>query len=590
MIVSMKKVTLPMLAKEREEILKKLRQIGVLHIKNIREPVSEDIRSLEGLLANVERALELTADKPGRIKKIKTDNVPSIVDEILSLDDRRGKLSPELAEQEEIFSWFDQWGGVSRDSVEQLRSAGLYVRFYITSKGSLKQLPQDKAVQIIREEKGTVYLAFFTDSKDDTLDLKEEPMPEVEYAILTEQMKAIREELSGIDKRIGELARYRDALATWKADLGKRIEFQRVKHGMGDEERFLYLQGFCPVETVEAFRKTAEDEGWAYVIQDPDQPEETPTLIRNPKWLRIIDPLFNFMGTLPGYDEFDISIWFLLFFSLFFAMLIGDAGYGLVFLGLTIFASRKNKNIPKEPLMLVYVLSGATIVWGIITGTWFGYGKIAQLPILNLAVIDQIDSFAEGSQNSMMYLCFVIGLVHLSIAHSLRALRIINSPKALAEVGWIGILLALFFLAGSLVIGKPFSPIAWFCIIGGTSLVLLFSNFQKNIIKGVLVSLGDLPLSAISSFSDIVSYLRLFAVGYASVTVASSFNSMAADAGFGSILTGFVAAFILFFGHTLNIMLGLMSVIVHGIRLNMLEFSGHLNMQWAGKKYHPFQE
>ncbi|NQT06695.1 MAG: hypothetical protein HQ575_04045, partial [Candidatus Omnitrophica bacterium] len=103
-------------------------------------------------------------------------------------------------------------------------------------------------------------------------------------------------------------------------------------------------------------------------------------------------------------------------------------------------------------------------------------------------------------------------------------------------------------------------------------------------------TLGNLPLSIISAFSDVVSYLRLFAVGYASVIVANSFNNMAMEAGFGSIASGLGAAFILFFGHALNIALGIIAVVVHGIRLNMLEFSGHLGMQWSGREYKPFKE
>ena len=122
----------------------------------------------------------------------------------------------------------------------------------------------------------------------------------------------------------------------------------------------------------------------------------------------------------------------------------------------------------------------------------------------------------------------------------------------------------------------------------GVALVLLFQNFQRNVVKGVLATLADLPLSLISAFSDIVSYLRLFAVGYASVVVASSFNGMAGPM-LGSPLTGLFGAVILFLGHGLNIILGMMAVIVHGIRLNMLEFSGHLGMQWSGKPYKPFK-
>ena len=108
--------------------------------------------------------------------------------------------------------------------------------------------------------------------------------------------------------------------------------------------------------------------------------------------------------------------------------------------------------------------------------------------------------------------------------------------------------------------------------------------------KGFLTTLGDLPLTMISSFSDVVSYLRLFAVGYASVTVAASFNGMAVGDGITGIVAGLAAAITLFLGHTLNIVLCLMGVIVHGVRLNMLEFSGHMNMQWSGQEYLPFKE
>jgi V/A-type H+-transporting ATPase subunit I len=124
----------------------------------------------------------------------------------------------------------------------------------------------------------------------------------------------------------------------------------------------------------------------------------------------------------------------------------------------------------------------------------------------------------------------------------------------------------------------------------GIVLVLLFSHPQKKFLKGITVTLADLPLRVINSFSDIISYLRLFAVGYATLAVASSFNHMALRIGFNNILGGFICALILFLGHGLNILLGLMAVIVHGIRLNMLEFSSHLGMQWSGIEYKPFRE
>ncbi|MBF0253444.1 MAG: hypothetical protein HQL29_06490 [Candidatus Omnitrophica bacterium] len=180
--------------------------------------------------------------------------------------------------------------------------------------------------------------------------------------------------------------------------------------------------------------------------------------------------------------------------------------------------------------------------------------------------------------------------MHLTIAHATKAIREINSPKVIAQFGWIAIVWGMFFSANTLVLAKPFPWFSGYLLLGGILAVLLFANFQKNFIKGILETLVDLPLSIISAFSDIVSYLRLFAVGYASVVVAQSFNSMAVGDGVNTILGGIIAALILFIGHTLNIILALMAVVVHGIRLNMLEFSGHLGMQWSGKEYKPFKE
>jgi V/A-type H+/Na+-transporting ATPase subunit I len=121
-------------------------------------------------------------------------------------------------------------------------------------------------------------------------------------------------------------------------------------------------------------------------------------------------------------------------------------------------------------------------------------------------------------------------------------------------------------------------------------LLLVFSEPQKNILKAIVSSLTNIPLKIVGSFADIVSYLRLFAVGCATVVLASTFNDIVMGIGFNSIISGMIAAIILFLGHTLNIILGFMAVIVHGIRLNMLEFSGQMGMGWSGKEYSPFKE
>ena len=169
--------------------------------------------------------------------------------------------------------------------------------------------------------------------------------------------------------------------------------------------------------------------------------------------------------------------------------------------------------------------------------------------------------------------------------------QFINSIKALSEVGWICLVWGLFFITEQLVLGNPAPGWYTWLFIVGAALVIFFSKESNNLLKSIGASIANLPLSLISGFSDIVSYVRLFAVGMATAAVAASFNNMALGDGVSGmgILDLVMAAIALLLGHTLNIALALMAVMVHGIRLNMLEFAGHLGVQFSGEAYKPFK-
>ncbi len=590
MIVKMKKVTLIVSDKYRDSALKKLRKLGVLHVQNINAPVSEDIQTLETKLENVNKALQIIGESDEQ--KIITDmeHIESQVNQIFSIKQDEENLQRELDEQVEIHSWFKKWGAISLESMQKLKRAGVFIRFYVADKSVLKNLPEDKIIHIAKEEQNRVYLALFSESADEKLDLKEDPIPTIELVELERKISQLSDEINIINDSIKAFSDIRDGMLKYKTDLESQLELNRVKYGMGDEGELAYLQGFCPVDTVPGVKKLAAEDGWGYLIQAPDAPNEVPTLIKNPKWIRIIEPLFNFMGTLPGYNEQDVSFDFLVFFTIFFAMIVGDAGYGFIFLISTLIFARKKKDAPREFFNLMYLMSSTTIIWGLITGTWFGSESISQLPFLKFFVVDKIYSFNPDSSAFIMQLSFIIGVVQLSIGHLMTAFKKINSMTALAEIGWVLVLWAVYFIANNIVLGKEMASATMPLFISGVALILLFANFQKNIIKGVLLTLGNLPLDIISSFSDIVSYIRLFAVGLATVIVASNFNQMAIGSGIDSILSGIIAAIILLLGHSINLALCGMSILVHGVRLNMLEFSGHVGVQWTGKPYEPFKE
>ena len=595
MIVRMKKVTLLVSQKRTNIAVNELRKLGVLHIKHMRSPHADYITATERKLTRIENALGVIGDFDTESEFISEGVSPwkeisKKVKEVGHLGREKEKLQKGIEQAKKEQLWFEDWGNVSQSTIDELKEKGVFVNLHICSKNFLKTIDEEKVVYVLKKKAGMYYIVHVSRNKDDVLELPQVDVPKETSYSLNRKISLGIQKLEEIGVKLQKLSAHKACFLHYKEKFIKKLEFCQVRFGMVSQEGIACLGGFCPTESVSKISKAASDNGWATIFEEPENPDEVPTLIRNPRWIEIIKPVFSFMGTLPGYKEFDISFWFLLFFSLFFAMLIGDGGYGLVLLATTFFLRRKFKNVQKEIFFLMYVLSTATIVWGAITGTWFGFEGIAQLPILNSLVIDKINSFVSANQLYMIYLCFIIGAVHLTIAHAIMAFRYINSVVALAQAGWICIIWTAFFLAGNLLLSKPLPNFIGILGIAGAALVILFSNPQKNIFKGMAISLADLPLKAISSFSDIVSYLRLFAVGYATVAVASTFNAMALEAGFNNIITGIIAALILFCGHTLNILLGLMAVVVHGIRLNMLEFSGHLNMQWSGSKYNPFKE
>jgi len=226
--------------------------------------------------------------------------------------------------------------------------------------------------------------------------------------------------------------------------------------------------------------------------------------------------------------------------------------------------------------------------WGVLTGTYFGAKEIAEIPFLSHFIIDKMATFG-GDVIFIQKFIFILGAIHLSIGHIQTAIKYINSVKAIAQIGWVAIIWGLYMLVTQMVLKSPTPNIMIWLFGGGTLLVALFSNPGPNFFKGILTSLASLPLSLISGFSDVISYIRLYAVGLATVLMAVSFNEMAIGEGITTVFSGIAAVLILILGHGLNMVLAAMAVIVHGVRLNMLEYAGHASVDFSGNEYQPFK-
>lgn len=611
MIVKMKKVSIVVFDRFRDQSLRALRKLGLVHIES-RPASGDDLTRYSEQKTQLERAHLLLPEEEKK-KKVRGRKDPTFqgnlsagsvteedIDGCLEISEEIVDLTEKIRLTHENIDRLTReqrrlvlWGDYDPQEIGELADKGVFIILYELSTDQFKQLPAETDWVVISQSKSTVRLAVITIGSAAELDFEPEVIAERGRAKLQQLLDATGTELQGLEHRLQHLAGERARIQAVLERIERKIEFEQVRTGMVGEEQLSYLTGYIPAKRADALKRAAAENGWALLIDEPAEDDPVPTLVENPKWIRIIRPMFSLMETTPGYREFDISFLFLLFFSLFFAMLIGDAGYGIVLFVLTLAARLAMPKRPGGVFSLMFVLSGATIVWGTLSGTWFGVEALARHPVLSRIVIPQIASFGVENTKSVMLLCFLIGAVHLSIARLINFIRSLPKLVAFSELGWLSILWGMFFVVRYIVLQETLNPVGIWLVGAGMILIVFFGEQKGKFFKGIFLGLVRLPLSildSIGSFSDIVSYVRLFAVGLATVAVAANFNAMAAGVGFGSIPSGLISAFILFFGHTLNIVMGAMSVIVHGVRLNMLEFSGQLGMEWSGVPFKPFKE
>ena len=347
-----------------------------------------------------------------------------------------------------------------------------------------------------------------------------------------------------------------------------------------------------------------------------------PTKLKNNKFVSLIYPLTDFLGTVPGYFEYDISGWFLSFILIFFGIIFGDGGYGLLITLVAAIPILKSLAI-KKPVAPAFLLVGlfglSTILWGTLTCTWFGLSpeqlpgwlKSLSIPVISNVYADKIwypfwteNSAGLTTAQNLQIFCFSLALVQLTVAHIKGAIRNKSSLKILGDIGSILQLIGIYYIVLSLVVnpqvfsfslvisGIPIGTVAIAYIGIGFVSSFVFANYEGSIVKSILSSLTNIVsvlLGVVNVFSDIVSYIRLWAVGLAGAAISATVNELA-----GPLLGNFafmvLAIILLVFGHGLNMILNVLSVIVHGIRLNTLEFSSHLDMSWSGHKFKPFTE
>ncbi len=648
MIEKMKKVSIVVLDATRKESVKALRKAGVVHLEEI-EGKGPLLASYKDAAATADKALaileEIKLPKKQIVNQLdlSKDDALETAKKIVSLSDEKKSLFETISRDTNELDRLAKWGSVDPAAFVSLAEKGIFVYMY--------EIPEDKYGTIGKELKtikvnaANKVVRFLLLSEEQITErpalMPPEayavPMPEKSTDAFKEDIQTARQTISRIESELADDKKYASTLVAYRELLASDIEFETVCSGMGREEaeehseqeestvldgiastKLAWLSGYVPVDLLPNFVAACRENSWAYASADPADDDPVPTKLKNNKLVSIIYPLMDFLDVTPGYHEFDISSWFLLFFCIFFAMIFGDACYGalIAIVGLAVLATSKKGG--RSLGVLVTLLGFCTMLWGIMTCSWFGISpeKLPKTLVdISFAPFSAAKSGSDVANTNQKIFCFSLALIQLSVAHFKCMFADRKSLKFFGDLGSLLMIWGMFYVVMNMVVdsvkypladaGKaipifggrialPSSfPIISICVLGvGFVLNFIFANYEGSVGKSVLESVKNIIsvlLGVVNQFSDIVSYIRLWAVALAGAAISETVNQMAGPM-FGKLIMVIFGVVLLVFGHGLNMILNLLSVIVHGVRLNTLEFSQHLGMTWSGVKYRPFSE
>ena len=638
MIVPMKKVSLIVLDSERKNALKKLRRLGLLHIE-IKEGKGSRLLELKEQIASLEKGRFAVADKvtKGMVQKeADTQEALTIAEKIDFLQEEQKKYYADISAYRTELERIKAWGNLDPGEIAFLAEKGIVLSLHEMIPSEYEKLGDSAKTIVLQRTKDIVRFLLLDngmagEEDKNALERSRFKLPDISTKEIKEKLEEAGKQLQSIKEELAAFAAYTESLERAIAGLKKEVEFETYASGMGEEDlsedsprkvSVAYLVGFLPAEDLGKLQTMARENAWGLLAEDPTEEDDAPTKLQNNKFVSLVYPLTDFLGSVPGYFEPDISGWFLAFIMIFVGIIFGDGGYGLLICGIAaamMIKNRKEKQAIAPIAWLLLLFGAVTVVWGTVTCSWFGLApevlpewlRKLSVPVLSNVYSDKIwypfwtggEAGLTTSQNVQIF-CFTIALIHLLIAHISGARGNRGSLKILGDIGSILELIGMYYVVLSMVVngavfgldlvvsGIPVGTISISLVIIGFAVNFIFGNYEKSILQSVLDSLKDIVsmlLGVVNVFSDIVSYIRLWAVGLAGAAISSTVNEMVSPL-LGHFIFIIFAVVVLVFGHGLNMILNVLSVIVHGIRLNTLEFSTHIGLSWSGHKYEPFEE
>ena len=595
----MKKLTFLVYYKEYEQFLERLRELGVVHIFTKSQGVAENqelqnrIRLAGRYAAAIKflQGLNVVADK--HEGEAKTGE--KALELLTELQNKQQQLAHKRQALEKEIASLEPWGDFEAENIERLRKAGYVVNFYICSEKQFNdEWISDYNATVINKIGSKVYFVTITSDK-------ETPELEVEYAKLPEKslsgLKAVVESLisdiNNIESNINGLAKKSISdLEVAQKKIYSEIEFSKVVL-TGDslaDNKLVLLEGWVPEVKSEDVKSFMDNQGAYYEISAPTPEDNVPILFKNDKFSRLFEPIIR-LYMLPKYNELDLTPFFAPFFMLFFGLCLGDTGYGaFMVLAVTVYRlMAKNISSGMKPILtLVQILGASTMVCGLLTGTCFGFNLYdIQLPFLQ----KMKETIALDNQQ-MFNLSLILGGIQIIFGMMLKAVNQaiqLGFKYAVGTIGWIFVILSsAIAFAGAMEMGGTVHMVF---VVVGLLMAYLYNSPGKNVFVNIGLGLWDSYNMATGLLGDILSYVRLFALGLSGGILASVFNSLASGMSPDNVIAGPIVMVLIFvIGHSINIFMNVLGAMVHPMRLTFVEFFKNSGYEGGGKEYSPFKK
>lgn len=611
MISKMNKLTMLVYHKEYEGFLVKLRDAGVVHITE-KNSGALDTPELQSLFAQRSRCEKL-------IKKLETfatenetvadssKNAELMMEKCEELLKNQEQLQQDKLNVEKDVATMSIWGNFDKAIFSKLADAGYELRFYqVSENGFSPEWYELYNAIIINKAAAKCYFVTVTPKGEDfEIEAERARLAKRSLSELKVEASNIAVNIIAVADQLKSCAEeYLPILRAYLRELQGKIEFSKVvldgEKVSGD--KLILLEGWVPEENLTQVVEVINASGAFYDTRAAKRGEDAPVKLKNNAFTRMYEVLTRMYG-MPGGKDFDPTPIVAPFFSLFFAFCMGDAGYGLILILLGFILKKKLGKDMAGMMNLVITLGIFTTFIGAILGTFFGISLInSDIPqkLKDFIIAGNVEILGS-TYDKQMILALAIGVIHISLAMTVKAINstfFYGFKESLSTWGW------WLVVVGSVVVGTltflsliPAEISKWmFIAVGsiGAIAIYLLNNLRRNVFINIGAGLWDTYNMASGLLGDILSYIRLFALGLAGGMLGQTFNSLAmmvvdGTEGIWSVFGWIGFGLIILFGHTLNIAMSCLSAFVHPLRLTFVEYFKNAGYEGKGEEYKPFK-